>query len=57
MKHKNLQSLNELTNIIEDINQLDTTFNTKQGETEKWVKEAKENYLTTLNNIEVLVHQ
>lgn len=53
MKQKNLQSLNEINKKIEKINNLDLTFNTIQEETESIVKEAKENYISTLNNFEV----
>jgi hypothetical protein len=39
--------------MIEDINNLDLMFNKMQGETEMLVKEARENYISTLNNFEV----
>lgn len=39
--------------MIEDINRLDLSFNTKRAETEKKLKEAKRNYYSALNNFEV----
>lgn len=53
LKQKNLQSLNELNKMMDDINHLDSTFNTMQGDAEMIVKETKENYFSTLNNFEV----
>lgn len=40
--------------MIEDINNLDLMFNKMQVETEMLVKEARENYISTLNNFEVI---
>jgi len=54
LKQKNLQSLNDLKKMIEDINHLDSKFNTMVDDMEMVVKEAKENYFLTLNNFEVL---
>lgn len=48
-----MQSLNKLKKIIEDINHLDSSFNTKQKDVETVIKEARENYLSTLDNVEV----
>lgn len=56
MKQKNLQSLSELNKIIEDINRLELDFNTKHGDSEKLLKEARENYYTILNKVEVTIH-
>lgn len=55
MKQKNLQSLNELNKVIEDINRLELDFNTKHGDSEKLLNEAKENYYSILNNVEVTI--
>lgn len=41
--------------MIEDINNLDLTFHKMQGETEILVREARENYISTLNNFEVCI--
>lgn len=49
-----MQSLNDLKKMIEDINHLDSKFNTMVDDMEMVVKEAKENYFLTLNNFEVL---
>jgi len=54
LKQKNMRSLNDLNKMIEDINHLDSKFNTMEDETEMVVKEAKDNYFLTLNNFEVL---
>lgn len=55
LKQKNLQSLNELNKMMDDINHLDSTFNTMQASAEMVVKETKENYISTLNNFEVSI--
>ncbi|VVC37186.1 Hypothetical protein CINCED_3A012310 [Cinara cedri] len=55
LKQKNLKSLYGINKKIENINNLDLTFNTVQGEIESIVKEVKENYLSTLNNFEELL--
>lgn len=39
--------------MIEDINHLDSSFNTKRVETEKKLMEAKRNYYSALDNFEV----
>lgn len=51
-----MQTLNKLKKIIEDLNHLDSTFNTKLKDIEMVIKEAKENYLSTLDNVEVPLH-
>lgn len=43
--------------MIEDINNLDLMFNKVQGETKTLVREARENYISTLNNFEVCIAQ
>lgn len=53
LKQKNSQSLNELYQVIDDINNLDMAFNAVHGDSETLMKEAKENYYSILNNIEV----
>lgn len=53
LKQKNVESLNELNTIIENINHLDIKFNTMENSTEMLMKEARENYFSTLNNFEV----
>lgn len=54
LKQKNLRSLNDLNKMIDDINHLDSKFNTMKDDTEMIMEEAKENYFSTLNNFEVL---
>lgn len=39
--------------MVEDINQLDLTFSTIQEDTKEILKEAKENYFSSLNKFEV----
>jgi len=39
--------------MIEDINHLDLTFSTIQGDTKELLKEARENYFSSLNKFEV----
>lgn len=54
LKQKNLQSLNEFNKILENINHLDLNFNTMETSIEMLMREARENYLSTLNNFEVI---
>ncbi|XP_025195973.1 laminin subunit alpha-1 [Melanaphis sacchari] len=55
LKQHNFQSLNELNKMIEDINRLDLTFSTIHGDTEELLKEARENYFSSLNKLEELL--
>jgi len=43
--------------MIEDINHLDLTFSTIHGDTEELLKEARENYFSSLNKLEVLIYK
>lgn len=57
LKQKNSESLNGIKKTIEDINNLDFTFNKMQEDTEILIKEARENYISVLKNFEVLYKQ
>lgn len=56
LKQKNLQSLDELNKIIEDINKLDLAFSTVHGDSRTLMQEAKENYYSVLNDVEVTIN-
>jgi len=43
--------------MIEDINHLDLTFSTIQGDTEELLKEARENYFSSLDKFEVDIYR
>lgn len=57
LKHKNSQSLNGINKMIENINNLDSIFNTMKENTENFIKEARENYVSTLDNFEVQLNK
>jgi len=42
--------------MIEDINHLDLTFSTIQGDTKEILKEARKNYFSSLNKLEVPIY-
>jgi hypothetical protein len=43
--------------MIEDINHLDLIFSTIHVDTEELLKEARENYFSSLNKLEVLIYK
>lgn len=43
--------------MIEDINHLDLTFSTIHGDTKELLKEARENYFSSLNKLEVTIYK
>lgn len=43
--------------MIEDINHLDLTFSTIHGDTKELLKEARENYFSSLNKLEVTTYK
>lgn len=57
LKQQNFESLNDLNKMIEDINHLDLTFSTIQGDTKELLKEARENYFSSLNKFEVDIYR
>jgi len=57
LKQQNFESLNDLNKVIEDINHLDLIFSTIQGDTEELLKEARDNYFSSLNKLEVPVYK
>jgi len=57
LKQQNFHSLNELNKMIEDINHLDLTFSTIHGDTKELLKEARENYFSSLNKLEVTTYK